>query len=138
MDETEPLTTRDTAEDVMLASDESATFEPFEMPTEGDVPDLSDDDIASALGFSTTLSEPIVGAMGEAEAMEQGMGEEPTEEALAEEEPQEEEAQEEQEEETVEGEVSEEQIAQAAETDTIKDDIRLIWQEIGKLKGDKE
>lgn len=56
----EELETRDTTEDAMIAKDEMATFEPFEMPTEGDATDLSDDDIAAALGFHTTLSEPLL------------------------------------------------------------------------------
>lgn len=56
----EELETRENTEGMMLATDQAATFEPFEAPMDGDIPDMSDDDIAAALGFTTTLSEPLL------------------------------------------------------------------------------
>lgn len=56
----EQLEMRESTEGSMTAQDQAATFEPFEVSTEGDIPDLSDDDIAASLGFHTTLSEPLI------------------------------------------------------------------------------
>lgn len=48
----EELTLREDAEEQMIADDEMATFDP--------TASLSDDDIAAALGYHTTLSEPLL------------------------------------------------------------------------------
>lgn len=48
----EELQMRESAEEQMVAQDEMATFDPAN--------DLTDDDIAAALGFATTLSEPLL------------------------------------------------------------------------------
>ena len=48
----EELVLRDKTEEQMATNDEMATFDPTDS--------LSDDDVAAALGFHTTLSEPLL------------------------------------------------------------------------------
>lgn len=98
----------------------------FEIPTDGDV-DLEDDDIASAMGFATTLSEPLI-PMDEETMMEGEVEEAPQEET----EPMEEEP----EMEEPEGEVSSGNSEHDAVMEAMTEEIRALWQEIGRLKGE--
>ena len=103
---------------------EMATFDP--------VDDLSDDDIAAALGYATTLSEPLLPqdemTTAEDEAVETA-DESPETEEVADEALEEEPV-----EEPVE-EVSSEETEKDPEKEVMKGEIRELWQEIGRLKG---
>lgn len=122
----EELVQREGTEQALTQKEDMADFGQFEIPADGDVPDLSDDDLAASLGFITTLGEKMLPPPQE-EMAEEEMMEEPIEEDKEMED-------EETEEEVPAEEPTDEHMAQMERQDK---EIRALWEEIGKLKGEK-